>query len=440
MIDLSDRMSLIFEREDAEQATEEQAEEKKPAGMNPLFKLAALNDPQGMSAIERDLASISQATKDSLNSFVKGKGNLENLLRSSDALANVSAEINSAAKEIEHQGGIDYQVSSPIARKLNQKIKKFQSLPTGQQEEMLGVSDDIEAEVDEQGKSKELEHIGSFPLTSGRGMMRVAVEGERTTRGRLHIFKQGNKYTGYLVIPGPGRPRKESFDNFLNLLVEQLIAEANEIVLEYSSNNIRDLFNLANYTKLSKKSADEFAKLDANAIPPHLMSQIKLQGMAWNKERRQELEKEATEATPPPEAAEATPPPEEDQEPGDAEEPVEIPPEEVEPEKKDGGSQSSDEMEPLELDPREIQEFDPDKVENLLHFYTDKTKTGDDRYERKFSESMAKMIPKIKKRKHIQAILKNISRTLGAYGEEDETSNVRTLKRAKAHFEDLLDI
>jgi hypothetical protein len=280
MWNVSDKIDLIFEQTDDE------------SKLNPLLKLSAFSDPQGSKAIEKDLVNLRQSTKDSLKDFIKGKGGVDNLLKSSKDLSKLSTEIYNSVKNVAHQHGIDYQISSTEAKKLNKLVNKLKRLPPDKQEELLGIDDDIEHKIKSEKENRKLIHVGTYPLT-GKSKLRIAVEGDSINKHRLYVFKRGSKYIGYLVINNK-REVKESFEEKISLILE---AVDNKTILKHTSSDIKDLFNLQNYEEEADIAYDRLQEYSdkIELVAPHLATQLKMKSINLDDLRDYKNKKETEE-------------------------------------------------------------------------------------------------------------------------------------------------
>jgi len=141
-------------------------------------------------------------------------------------------------------------------------------------------------------------HIASYAVARGKGFIRVGVEGDKSlTKARLHIFKKGNRYFGFLVIPGPGgkRVKTEEFRNQVMMILETDIYEVvSDVVLKYDSDDLGDLFDLSNYTSRSGLNPGKFSEYekDIRLLDVDNAEKVDLGRLPWGKEQRQAMRQE----------------------------------------------------------------------------------------------------------------------------------------------------
>lgn len=173
--------------------------------------------------------------------------------------------------------------------------KEMQSIE--QDYEEYGIEDADEEPVEKtRTANSPTVHVKSYAIARGKGSIRVAVDGDKsTTKARLHIFKKGERYFGFLAIPGPGRKagtKVESFEQEMRLLLDTVIYEAAaDIVLKYDSNNLEDLFNLGNYKQRSSLESSKFDEYEqqVDMLDKDTAQKANLGSLPWGKQRRAEV-------------------------------------------------------------------------------------------------------------------------------------------------------
>lgn len=157
--------------------------------------------------------------------------------------------------------------------------------------------DDEETKLDEPELSNSSSkaptiHIASYAIARGKGYLRVAVEGDdkSLTKAVLHIFKKGDKYHGFLVIPGPGGKKKsEDFVINASLIFDSIIYESiSDVVLKFESDDLGELFDLSNYKTKSSLSTDKFSgyNKDIKLLDVDVSDKVNLGRLRWGKEQR----------------------------------------------------------------------------------------------------------------------------------------------------------
>lgn len=134
-------------------------------------------------------------------------------------------------------------------------------------------------------------HVASYAIARGKGHLRVGVEGDKSlTKAALHIFKKGDQYHGFLVIPGPGGKRKsESFQYNASLIFDSVIYESiSDVVLKFDDDDLGELFDLSNYKTKSSLSADRFSSYDKDKklLDIDVADRVNLGRLPWGKELR----------------------------------------------------------------------------------------------------------------------------------------------------------
>lgn len=214
---------------------------------------------------------------------------------------------------------IDEAMESPIAPTNDAVVEKFDFLkklfgrktsPQGMKdgdyyqdyEDVKDYKDEIEDAVEEpveepieepieitKASKAPTTHIKSYAVARGNGFLRVAVDGDKKlTKARLHIFKKGGRYFGFLTIPGPGRQASESFNRSLDIIIFEATSD---IVLKYDSDSLEDLFNLSNYKKRSSLESGKFKKYEdsVDILDRSTAKKADIGRLPWGKQRRQEI-------------------------------------------------------------------------------------------------------------------------------------------------------
>lgn len=141
-------------------------------------------------------------------------------------------------------------------------------------------------------------HIASYAIARGKGFLRVGVEGDKSlTKARLHIFKKGNRYFGFLVIPGPGgkRAKAEGFQYQVMMILEMDIYEAvSDVVLKYDSDDLGDLLDLSNYQDRSGLDPSKFKdyEKEVKLLDVDAAEKANIGRLPWGKEQRQTMRQE----------------------------------------------------------------------------------------------------------------------------------------------------
>lgn len=143
------------------------------------------------------------------------------------------------------------------------------------------------------------QHIASYAVARGKGFIRVGIDGDKAlTKGRLHIFKKGERYYGFLVLPGPGGKRQkasESFSYRMSVIMELSIYEAvSDVVLKFDSDDLGELFDLSNYTQKSGLSPDKFSEYegDIKLLDVDAAEKADVGKLPWGKQQREQFRQE----------------------------------------------------------------------------------------------------------------------------------------------------
>lgn len=143
------------------------------------------------------------------------------------------------------------------------------------------------------------QHLASYAINRGKGYIRVGVSGDKNlTTSKLHIFKKGNTYHGFLVIPGPGKKKMgEDFSIQIAVIMELDMHEAvSDVVLKFSSDDLGELFDLSKYTKKSSLASNKLSKYDSDIklLDADTAEKANIGRLPWGKEQREKLGQDAS--------------------------------------------------------------------------------------------------------------------------------------------------
>lgn len=260
-----------------------------------LFKLALLDEPTSPTDLENDIANLAQVTQDHLKGFIRGKTPVGKLHDTSSRLKSLSGDISQAAEEIINKTDEGYTIPKDAKQKLSKINKKFKTLPPSVQQRALDNIDDIESAVTAEKpqlrkKGEDIaHHVATYAVTGARGTYRVAAKDD-AVRGRLHVFKRGNEYVGFLEIPG--RTRSEStFTDKLSLVLE---ASKEPLILTHKSKKLQDVFQLSNYDQEAPEMAKQLDRYgsEIETLNPGLADRLKASKLRLGKNKPKESPQE----------------------------------------------------------------------------------------------------------------------------------------------------
>lgn len=156
-----------------------------------------------------------------------------------------------------------------------------------------------EPEIINKKSNAPTQHLASYAINRGKGYIRVGVAGDKNlTTSKLHIFKKGNSYHGFLVIPGPGKKKiGEDFGIQMAVIMELDMYEAvSDVVLRFSSDDLGELFDLSKYTKKSALSPGKLSKYDSDIklLDVDTAEKANIGRLPWGKEQRDQFGQEGS--------------------------------------------------------------------------------------------------------------------------------------------------